>query len=1007
MNDDEDDDIGWEEDGDQQVQVSGEDVAWEDDRDRDEDGGGHEDEGDGGESPADFEIDDEGVDEEPEERRWLGDDGEIVVELPREEEEEDGNVGDHGGDGGNGGEHGDGEAGGKGKGKAKTKPRRFTAEETRQALDIHKAHLACLVARCAMVSRWASDPTVQAAMVSCLPGHLLSKKSVPLGQRAGANKTNIDQEQEEEQGNEKLTLVNLVVWFRGFITVLDDAAVGGGGGGGGGGEGSRGSRPQRLLRVIEQRAGCAQEAAQLFVSLCRGLGLRARYVACLDPVPPSPCPAKDSSSSKPRRQTWDNTVDLTAAQEGRRGGRKKRHQKRHMGRGASFGAGQVAERGGAGAGAGAGAPQAWAEVLCRDDGRELYVVAEEEDEGYPSGQPPPPRPSASPRRPSKRHRASRPPPPLPPGPCQSVDKARTYGNSGSEPLSLNSGEEGSNAGAAGGEGLRGRGNRGKRRRTQRGGKQPSPPPAQEGQRRREGASKDSDAGRPEEGKTTGGAAAEATAAGGATARPTRSCAKKTVPSTSASASAAPAPGTTRTTATRGKAGSPRKGVREDAASALLAAETVFLKGGKGGAGDDSVESAANPVGGVSAAGADGGGATVNGVGEDSSGSGKRGSKSTDARCGAVAAASSAPGVVKARWVHVDPVRGAVDQADKVQNLRFRKRLMPYVVAEDEKERIVDVTRRYSSDWARTLRTRGRAMASADGWWNKALRQWGASSADERRRRKTKQVGTGTSASPLVLEAEEKDGEAVDDPRASEERELQEKVNKEPIPSTIAALKNHHMYVLGKNLLKFEALRPGAKAAGLVKGSKVYLKSDVAKLRGASRWKKDSLQVKEGELGKPVKIATKKGEKDGEGTSKLYGEWQTEPWVPKAAVDGKVPKNEYGNVEFFDCSPAFLPPGTEHVRGNQIGRVAAKLGVDYAPALTGFESKQGRQVPVLDGIIVCKEQSQMLREAYMTWEQTLLEKQVKARGQKVLRRWRTLFQGVLLGAQLLEEYGDHK
>lgn len=51
-----------------------------------------------------------------------------------------------------------------------------------------------------------------------------------------------------------------------------------------------------------------------------------------------------------------------------------------------------------------------------------------------------------------------------------------------------------------------------------------------------------------------------------------------------------------------------------------------------------------------------------------------------------------------------------------------------------------------------------------------------------------------------------------------------------------------MYVLGKSLLKFEALRPGAKVAGLVKGSKVYLKSDVAKLRGASRWKKDSLQV---------------------------------------------------------------------------------------------------------------------------------------------------------------------
>lgn len=74
----------------------------------------------------------------------------------------------------------------------------------------------------------------------------------------------------------------------------------------------------------------------------------------------------------------------------------------------------------------------------------------------------------------------------------------------------------------------------------------------------------------------------------------------------------------------------------------------------------------------------------------------------------------------------------------------------------------------------------------------------------------------------------------------------------------------------------------------------------------------------------------------------------------------MPKNEYGNVEFFDCSPAFLPPGTEHMRGDQIGRVAAKLGVDYAPALTGFETKQRRQVPILDGIIVCKEQAQVRR-----------------------------------------------
>lgn len=84
------------------------------------------------------------------------------------------------------------------------------------------------------------------------------------------------------------------------------------------------------------------------------------------------------------------------------------------------------------------------------------------------------------------------------------------------------------------------------------------------------------------------------------------------------------------------------------------------------------------------------------------------------------------------------------------------------------------------------------------------------------------------------------------------------------------------------------------------------------------------------------------------------------WPLRYTPRRQVPKNEYGNVEFFDCNPVFLPPGTVHLRGEQVGRVASRLGVDYAPALTGFESKQGRQVPVMDGIIVCTEHAQVCR-----------------------------------------------
>ena len=43
---------------------------------------------------------------------------------------------------------------------------------------------------------------------------------------------------------------------------------------------------------------------------------------------------------------------------------------------------------------------------------------------------------------------------------------------------------------------------------------------------------------------------------------------------------------------------------------------------------------------------------------------------------------------------------------------------------------------------------------------------------------------------------------------------------------------------------------------------------------------------------------------------VFGRWQTEIYIPPPAVDGKVPRNEYGNVELF--KPWMLPKGTIHL-----------------------------------------------------------------------------------------------
>lgn len=43
---------------------------------------------------------------------------------------------------------------------------------------------------------------------------------------------------------------------------------------------------------------------------------------------------------------------------------------------------------------------------------------------------------------------------------------------------------------------------------------------------------------------------------------------------------------------------------------------------------------------------------------------------------------------------------------------------------------------------------------------------------------------------------------------------------------------------------------------------------------------------------------------------LFGEWQVEDYIPPIAKDGKVPRNEYGNVELF--KPEMLPRGCAHL-----------------------------------------------------------------------------------------------
>ena len=139
---------------------------------------------------------------------------------------------------------------------------------------------------------------------------------------------------------------------------------------------------------------------------------------------------------------------------------------------------------------------------------------------------------------------------------------------------------------------------------------------------------------------------------------------------------------------------------------------------------------------------------------------------------------------------------------------------------------------------------------------------------------------------------------------------------------------------------------------------------------------------------------------------LFGEWQTTPYVPPAAANGCVPTNEFGNVELW--SPAHLPRGCVHMAKREYPRLAAvlrALGTSHAPAMVGFENKQGRPHPVLNGFIVCEVHAATLTEAHASLVAQAIEAAAEKRRQRRLRCWARMFKGVVASERLYAQSSE--
>ena len=379
--------------------------------------------------------------------------------------------------------------------------------------------------------------------------------------------------------------------------------------------------------------------------------------------------------------------------------------------------------------------------------------------------------------------------------------------------------------------------------------------------------------------------------------------------------------------------------------------------------------------------------------------------------GGAAAAAQQQQHQQHRWVHVGVADGVVDAPERVRaggRGLGGGRPYPYVVGFEASGRARDVTRRYCARYHQDVVP----LRGPEDWFQDLVASFG---------------GANPSARPPPAAAKDREQER----EAGERAEMAVRKADEGLPSNQAAFKAHPLYALEKLLKKSQVIWPREPVVGYFAGLPVYPREHVRDLKSAAAWIRESLrQVKAGEV--PLKTFKKRSQgrqaaadkaertiaravaaaeagreyashvaSEAEREVGLFGEWQTEPWVRPAAVDGRVPRNVFGNVECW--TPDHVPTGCVHVRHARAAAACARLGVDHALAVVAFEVKAGRTVPKYDGAVICKEAADFVGDALAQDDAVRAEKERERKARDAVNRWRVLVKALTIRAQLQHDF----
>ncbi|KAK6361530.1 hypothetical protein TWF730_005250 [Orbilia blumenaviensis] len=351
-------------------------------------------------------------------------------------------------------------------------------------------------------------------------------------------------------------------------------------------------------------------------------------------------------------------------------------------------------------------------------------------------------------------------------------------------------------------------------------------------------------------------------------------------------------------------------------------------------------------------------------------------------------------IINQSWIAIDPLGvGLVRPLINLEPPQWDwENEMAYVIAFDNDNKVRDITRKYVkayNSYTRSLRVE----ATLDGakWWKKALKLY----------------------TVPAYRAPDRD--------QFEDGLMNDRLLREGIPKSIAAMKNHPVFAVEEQLRQNEVIHPKVECGTMTGKSKrsipVYRRQDVKQVKSAMQWYMLGREIKAGEQPLKHKKARKLkrapdpddmdldeiGDMDDGVETGMYARFQTILYEPEPCLGPVVPKNAYGNIDLY--VPSMLPEGGVHIP-HKLARIAADflgIGNFVADAITGFDFRNGgKSTPVINGIVAGIECEQGIWDMIEHIEREREEEADEVRRLTSLNLWKKFLVGLRI-KERVDEY----